>query len=47
MEIFESQEVESLGLGQMATDLQLSEQEYILLEILGMLYVIALYDYFK
>jgi len=37
MEIFESQEVESLDSEQTAMDLQLSEQEYILLEILGML----------
>ena len=46
-EIFESQQVESLGSQQAAADLQFSERECILLEILGMLYTIALYMIFK
>jgi len=46
-EIFESQEVEALGSEQTATDLQLSEQEYILLEIQGMLYATASYVILK
>ena len=46
-EIFESQEVEALGSEQTETDLQLSEQEYILLEIQGMLYATAPYVILK
>ena len=46
-EIFESQQVELLGSQQAAADLQFSEQECILLEILGMLYAIALYMILK
>ena len=45
--IFESQEVEVLGSEQIAIDLQLSEQEYILLEIQGMLYATAPYMILK
>ena len=46
-EIFESQQVESLGSQQAAADLQFSERECILLEILGMLYAIALHMILK
>ena len=46
-EIFESQEVKALSSEQIATDLQLSEQEYILLEIQGMLYTTAPYVILK
>jgi len=46
-EIFESQQVESLSSQQAAADLQFSEQECILLKILGMLYTIALYMILK
>ena len=46
-EIFKSQEVEALGLEQIVTDLQLSEQEYIFLEIQGMLYATAPYVILK
>ena len=45
-DIFESQQVESLRAGQAAADLQFSG-ECILLEILGMLYAIALYMILK
>ena len=46
-EIFKSQEVEVLGLEQTATDLQLSEQKYILLEIQDILYATAPYMILK
>ena len=46
-EIFESQQVKSLSLQQAAADLQFSEKVYILLEILDILYAIALYMILK
>ena len=43
MEIFESQQVEALGLERTKSDLQFSKQEHIFVEILGMVHGITLY----